>query len=36
LETIKAEVLARRRDPRSYQAAYLGFRQAEEDWKALN
>jgi DNA-binding helix-hairpin-helix protein with protein kinase domain len=35
LETIKAEVLARRRDPRAHHAAYLAFRQAEEDWKAL-
>jgi DNA-binding helix-hairpin-helix protein with protein kinase domain len=36
LETIKAEVLARRRDPRPYQAVYVAFRQAEEDWRALN
>jgi hypothetical protein len=36
LETIKAEVLAKRRDPRPFQAPYLAFRQAEEDWKALN
>ena len=36
LETIKAEVLAKRRDPRPYQTAYQAFRQVEEDWRALN
>lgn len=36
LETIKAEALARRRDARQHQAAYLALREAEEDHRLLS
>ena len=35
LETIKAEALARRRDARQYEAAYLALLEAEEDHRLL-
>lgn len=36
LETLRAEALARRRDPRQHQSSYFAFKQAEVDWTFLS